>query len=171
MFNIESYYCSLIAHRFKNYKYTKPIYRFIVKLIHSFFFFPFLTKQFKQNKLELLNQRAQELIRQADSVNHTQIDEETAEVNSAWNKKLTDLQNHIDTLNVLCGHWQEFEKRVEQFENQLTRLDERNQNIDTAIKSKQHLDDTKHIYQVNYVIVAYKNKVGKENYFFFLRFY
>lgn len=106
-------------------------------------------KKFKQSKLELLNQRAQEIKREADSVNHTQIDDETAQLNAAWNKKLADLQNHIDTLSVLCGHWKEFEKRVEQFEYQLTRLDERNRNIDAAIKSKQHLDDTKHIYQVS----------------------
>lgn len=99
--------------------------------------------------MELLNQRAQELIRQADSVNHTQIDEETTQLNDTWNKKLDELQNHIETLTGLCGHWQDFEKRIEQFESQLTRLDERNRNIDTAIKSKQHLDDTKNIYQVS----------------------
>lgn len=99
--------------------------------------------------MELLNQRAQELIRQADSVNHTQIDEETTQLNDSWNKRLDECQNHIETLTGLCGHWQDFEKRIELFENQLTRLDERNQNVDTAIKSKQHLDDTKHIYQVS----------------------
>lgn len=99
--------------------------------------------------MELLNQRAQELIRQADSVNHTQIDEETTQLNETWNKKLDELQNHIETLTALCGHRQDFEKRIEQFENQLTRLDERNRHVDTAIKSKQHLDDTKHIYQVS----------------------
>lgn len=104
--------------------------------------------KFKQNKLELLNQRAQEIIRQANSSNHTQIDDETTQLNNAWNKKLADLQNQIDTINALCSHWQDFEKRVEQFENQLTRLDERHRNIDTAIKSKQHLDDIKNVYQV-----------------------
>lgn len=102
--------------------------------------------------MELFNQRGQEIKRQADSINHTQIDDETIQLNNAWNKKLADLQNHLDTLNVLCGQWQEFEKRVEHFENQLIRLDERNRNIDTAIKSKQHLDDTKHIYQVSAVL-------------------
>lgn len=125
---------------------------------YKFLFFRvfFFSCKLNQNKLELLNQRAQELIRQADSVNHTQIDEETTQLNDTWNKKLDELQSHTETLTGLCGHWQDFEKRIEQFENQLTRLDERNRNIDTAIKSKQHLDDTKHIYQVSdchYVIL------------------
>lgn len=96
-----------------------------------------------------MNQRAQELIKQADSINHTQIDDETANVNADWNRKIADLENHIEKLNGLCEHWQDFDKRIALFENQLNRLDERSKNIDTAIKSKQHLDDTKNIYRVS----------------------
>lgn len=99
--------------------------------------------------MDQLNQRAQELIKQADASNHNRIDNETAQLNGRWTKKLTELEANIEQLNVLSEHWQDFDKRIALFENQLTRLDERCQNVDTAIKSKQQLDDTKAIYQVS----------------------
>lgn len=106
-------------------------------------------KQSKQTKLEQLNRRAQELIRLADSTNHAQIDDEITDLNNDWDKKLNDLQNHIETLTILSNHWKDFEKRVESLEKQLNRLEERNTNADLVIKSKQHLIDTKDIYQVS----------------------
>lgn len=99
--------------------------------------------------MDSLNQRAQDLIKQADASNHNRIDEETAQINARWTKKLTDLEANIEKLNVLGEHWQDFDKRIALFENQLIRLEERCQNVDTAIKSKQQLDDTKTIYQVS----------------------
>lgn len=98
-----------------------------------------------------MNQRAQELMRLADSVNHTQIDDEITELNNDWNKKLNDLENNIETLNVLASHWQDFEKRIELLENQLSRLEEKISNTDFVVKSRQHLLDTKDIYRVSNV--------------------
>lgn len=114
-----------------------------------YFLLIFLILQFKHNELEALNQRTQEILRKADATNHQQIEAETAQLNADWNKKLTDLENHIETIRGLCEHWQGFDKRVHSFENQLTRLDERNRNVDLVVKSKQHLDDTKNVYQVS----------------------
>lgn len=105
--------------------------------------------QSNKHRLDSLNQRAQDLIKQADASNHNRIDEETAQINARWTKKLTDLEANIEKLNVLGEHWQDFDKRIALFENQLIRLEERCQNVDTAIKSKQQLDDTKTIYQVS----------------------
>lgn len=106
-------------------------------------------KQGKQNKLETLNKRAQELMRLADSVNHTQIDDEISDLNTDWNKKLHELENNIETLTVLDNHWQDFEKRVKQLESQLNNLEEKVSNTEFVIKSKQHLLDTKDLYQVS----------------------
>lgn len=105
--------------------------------------------QANKHKLDSLNQRAQELIKQADAPNHSHIDEQTGQLNAHWTKKLTELEANIEKLNVLSEHWQDFDKRIALFENQLIRLEERCQNVDTAIKSKQQLDDTKAIYQVS----------------------
>lgn len=96
-----------------------------------------------------MNQRAQELMRLADSMNHKQIDEEITELNSDWNKKLNDLENNIETLNVLSNHWLDFEKRIELLENQLNRLEEKISNTEFVVKSRQHLLDTKDIYRVS----------------------
>ena len=96
-----------------------------------------------------MNQRAQELMRLADSVNHTQIDDKISELNNDWNKKLDELESNIETLNVLSSHWQDFEKRIELLENQLNRLEEKISNTDFVVKSRQHLLDTKDIYRVS----------------------
>lgn len=106
-------------------------------------------KQSKQSKLNSLNQRAQELMRLADSANHTQIDDKISELNNEWNKKLNELENNIESLNVLSSHWQDFEKRIELLENQLNRLEEKISNTDFVVKSRQHLLDTKDIYRVS----------------------
>lgn len=109
----------------------------------------FYSKQSKQSKLDSLNQRAQELMRLADSVNHTQIDDKISELNNDWNKKLNELESNIGKLNVLSSHWQDFEKRIELLENQLSRLEEKISNTDFVVKSRQHLLDTKDIYRVS----------------------
>ncbi|XP_031632357.1 nesprin-1 isoform X5 [Contarinia nasturtii] len=101
----------------------------------------------KQNKLETANQRAQDLMRLADSLNHTQIYDEITDLNSDWDKKLNELENSIETLTVLSNHWQDFEKRIELFQSQLNRIEEKISNIDFVVKSRQHLLDTKDIYQ------------------------
>lgn len=96
-----------------------------------------------------MNQRAQELMRLADSTNHTRIDDEITDINADWKKKLHELENHIETLTVLSNHWQDFDKRIESIESQLNRLDEKISNTEFVVKSKQHLLDTKDIYRVS----------------------
>lgn len=109
-------------------------------------------KQSKQNKLETLNQRAQEFMRLADSTNHAHIDDEISDLNSDWREKLDEIENTIKTQTILCTHWQDFEKRCDIFEKKLNHFEEKVANTDlekSNIKSKQHLLDTKDIYQVS----------------------
>lgn len=108
--------------------------------------------------MESLNQRAQELIRLADSTNHEQIDDEISDLNSDWNKSLNELENRIETLTVLSNHWKDFEKRIESFQSQLNTLEERNNNTELVTKSKQHLIDTRDIYQVCVYVFSFSNK-------------
>lgn len=96
-----------------------------------------------------MNQRAQELMRLADSTNHTRIDDEIFDLNNDWKKKLHELENHIETLTVLSNHWRDFDKRIESLDSQLNRLDEKISNTEFVVKSKQHLLDTKDIYRVS----------------------
>lgn len=98
--------------------------------------------------MESLNERAQDLMRLADSTNHKQIDDEISDLNSDWNKCLKDLENRIETLTVLSNHWKDFEKRIETLQSQLNDLERKNINTELVTKSKQHLLETKDIYQV-----------------------
>lgn len=128
-----------------------PLFNYISTRILLTFIsnFVFYSTQSKHSKLDSLNQRAQELMRLADSVNHTQIDDKISELNNDWTKKLNELESNIDKLNVLSSHWQDFEKRIELLENQLNRLEEKISNTDFVVKSRQHLLDTKDIYRVS----------------------
>lgn len=128
-----------------------PLFNYISTRILLTFIsnFVFYSTQSKHSKLDSLNRRAQELMRLADSVNHTQIDDKISELNNDWTKKLNELESNIDKLNVLSSHWQDFEKRIELLENQLNGLEEKISNTDFVVKSRQHLLDTKDIYRVS----------------------
>lgn len=107
-----------------------------------------LILQSQHGELDSLNQRAQDILRQADSINRTTIETDNTKVNSDWNNLVTDLENRIDNLSGLAEHWEEFDKRIHLFENQLVRLDERNRNVDAVVRSRKHLEDTKNVIQV-----------------------
>lgn len=98
--------------------------------------------------MDILNQQAQQIIRQSDSTNRTNIEEENTTINIEWKRIITELETHIDILRDLSRHWDEFDKRIQSFENQLQRLDERNRNIDTVVRSRPHLEDTKNVVRV-----------------------
>lgn len=106
-------------------------------------------RQAQNGELDTLNQRGQDILRQADSVNRTHIESENTEVNKDWKTIVYKLENRIETLRELSEHWDGFDKRIHSFENKLARLDERNRNVDAVVRSKQHLEDTKNVIQVS----------------------
>lgn len=97
----------------------------------------------------MFNQRSQDLVRQADSVSRTNIEHQTNQINSDWKNLVSDLENRIENLKGLSQHWEEFDKRIHLLENQLARLDERSRNVDSVVRSKRHLEDTKNVIQVS----------------------
>lgn len=121
----------------------------MIRFFFNIFFFVSFVKQSKQGKLEALNQRGQELMRLADSENHSRIDDEITDINNDWKKKLLELENRLETLTILSNHWQDFEKRIDLLESQLNRLEEKISRTEFVVKSKQHLLDTKDIYRVS----------------------
>jgi len=103
--------------------------------------------QSQHSELDLFNQRSQDLVRQADSVSRANIEQQTNQINSDWKNLVNDLENRIDNLKGLSQHWYEFDKRIHLLENQLVRLDERSRNVDSVVRSKRHLEDTKNVIQ------------------------
>lgn len=111
------------------------------------------SSQAQNGELDTLNQRAQDILRQADSINRTQIESENTQINKDWKTTVYELENRIETLRELSEHWDEFDKRIHSFENKLVRLDERNRNVDAVVRSKQHLEDTKNVIQVSRTVL------------------
>lgn len=95
-----------------------------------------------------MNQHAQQIIRQADSTNRTTIEQENTTTNTEWKRIVSELETHIEILSELSEHWEDFDKRIHAFENQLARLDERNRNVDSVVRSRPHLEDAKSVVRV-----------------------
>lgn len=96
-----------------------------------------------------MNQKAQEILREADINNRSNIEQENTQINRDWKDTVNNLENRIEGLTGLAQHWEDFEKRLHAFENQLVRLDERNRNVDQVVRSRRHLEDTKNVVQVS----------------------
>lgn len=105
--------------------------------------------QSQQGELDSLNQKAQEILREADITNRGQIEQENTQINRDWKGFITNLENRVEALAGLAQHWEDFDKRINTFENQLTRLDERQRNVDQVVRSRRHLEDTKNVVQVS----------------------
>lgn len=106
--------------------------------------------QSQQGELDLLNAKAQDILRQADPINRSNIEQENTNINRDWNNLVHELENRVETLNGLGQHWEELDKRIHTFESQLARLDERNRNVDPVVRSRRHLEDTKNVIQVSF---------------------
>lgn len=111
--------------------------------------FPFLNFQSQQGELDLLNKKTQEILREADPINRSNIEQENTQINKDWKDVVDSLENRVEALAGLAQHWEDFDKRIHAFESQLTRLDERNRNVDQVVRSRRHLEDTKNVVQVS----------------------
>lgn len=110
--------------------------------------------QSQQGELDSLNDKAQEILRQADTINHSNTEQENLNINKDWNDLVKNLENRLDTLAGLAKHWEDFDKTIHTFENQLIRLDERGQNVDQVVRSRRHLEDIKNVIQVSFFCCA-----------------
>lgn len=121
--------------------------------IYNFVFFRsilcFSLTQSQQGELDSLNQKAQEILREADVNNRNCVEQENTQINRDWKETIHNLKNRVDALAGLAQLWEDYDKRIHTFENQLVRLDERQRNVDQVVRSRRHLEDTKHIVQVS----------------------
>lgn len=104
--------------------------------------------QAQQSEIDLLNQRAQEILRQADQHNSQIIESKNTELNREWSDLLNNFENRRETLTTLAERWEEFEKQLHLFETTLIRLEERSKHVDPIVRSRRQLEDTKNAIQV-----------------------
>lgn len=100
--------------------------------------------------VDLLNERAEEIIKQADQSNKDRISSEAAEVSGEWAHLLSDLQSRRDILSQLASRWEEFEAVWQQFENAVTTCEDKSKHIDTVVRSKPHIIDANAAVKVNF---------------------
>ncbi|XP_044734627.1 nesprin-1 [Chrysoperla carnea] len=95
--------------------------------------------QNQQLDVDLLNERASEIMKQADSSNRERIQRETADVTSEWTTLISSLEARRDVLSSLASRWEEFEALWQAFESALISCEEKSKHVDTVVRSQPHI--------------------------------
>ncbi|XP_057659189.1 muscle-specific protein 300 kDa isoform X4 [Diorhabda carinulata] len=98
--------------------------------------------QNQQLELDLLQQRVNEIIQQADQKNRQNIQSQSDQVSEEWTSLVSDLEKRRDTLTGLAQMWEVFEGRWQNFESLLSSVSEKAKHLDYVVRSKEHLVQT-----------------------------
>ncbi|XP_017768073.1 PREDICTED: nesprin-1 [Nicrophorus vespilloides] len=96
----------------------------------------------QQGELDLLRERASEILQHADERNRKTIEQQLSDVTGEWTKLVSTLESRKDIMNKLAGVWETFEGRCQHFESLLTGIEERSKHVDTVVRNKQHVITT-----------------------------
>lgn len=108
----------------------------------------FLIVQKQQLELDVLLERAREVIAQAEPKSRATVEKQSGELSERWSALVSGLESRRDTLAKLAQLWEEFENRWQGFESRVLALDERAKHVDPLVRSRQHVLDTKTTLQV-----------------------
>uniref|UniRef100_A0A1A9ZET3 Uncharacterized protein n=1 Tax=Glossina pallidipes TaxID=7398 RepID=A0A1A9ZET3_GLOPL len=97
--------------------------------------------------ISLVNQQAQALIREADARNRQLIEQDNAQLNRLWQDLIKSLEQRLDKLQTIADKWDSFENRLLAWEKALSRLSDKFRNVDPVVRSRRHLEETKHVIQ------------------------
>lgn len=98
--------------------------------------------------MDSLQQKATEIIKQADAKNKQTIQSQSKEVSDEWEKLVADLQRRRDALNALAAAWEVFEGRWQHFESVLVGVEEKSKHVDTIVRNRQQVIATQHVIEV-----------------------
>ncbi|XP_039285327.1 nesprin-1-like [Nilaparvata lugens] len=76
-------------------------------------------------------------------VNNFEVSKELESVTSDWNQLIHDLENRRDTLSKFATQWEEFDNKIHAFELLVSSSEEKEKNIDCAVRSKSHSVEVK----------------------------
>lgn len=88
-------------------------------------------------------------MRQADARNRQLIEQDNLELNRLWQDLIASLEKRRDNLQSVADKWDEFENRLLSWEKAIGRLSDKFRNVDPVVRSRRHLEDTKHAIQVS----------------------
>lgn len=94
-------------------------------------------------ELELLNEKANEIIRKSDGKNKDKYKNQLKQINDEWQKLVTGLETRRETLSNLAQHWEQFETQLQKLEKNLIKTEEKVKMTDMVIRSKTQEDDTR----------------------------
>ncbi|XP_068085330.1 muscle-specific protein 300 kDa [Anabrus simplex] len=103
--------------------------------------------QNQQSEIDLLNERAREITRQADPSNRETINMQVKNMNTRWTELTDGLESRKDTLHKLSLNWEEFEKKHQNFESLVNANEEKARHIDTIVRSKPQTVEVKQTLQ------------------------
>ncbi|GBP02335.1 hypothetical protein EVAR_91343_1 [Eumeta japonica] len=106
-----------------------------------------LLTQSQTSDITLANQQAQGLQRQSDARNRQLIEQENIELNRLWKELINSLEQRRDNLQTVADKWDDFENKLLGWEKSLGRLLDKFRNVDPVVRSRRHLEDTKHAIQ------------------------
>lgn len=109
-----------------------------------------LLLQSQASDITLANQQAQGLLRQADSRNRQLIEQDNLELNRLWQDLISSLEQRRENLQSIAEEWDDFENKLLGWEKALGRLLDKFRNVDPVVRSRRHLEDTKHAIQVSH---------------------
>lgn len=105
--------------------------------------------QSQTSDITLANQQAQGLLRQADARNRQLIEQDNLQLNRLWQELIASLEKRRDNLQSVADKWDDFENRLLTWEKAIGRLSDKFRNVDPVVRSRRHLEDTKHAIQVS----------------------
>ncbi|XP_072386756.1 muscle-specific protein 300 kDa isoform X12 [Diabrotica undecimpunctata] len=97
----------------------------------------------QQLELDLLHERVNEIIQQADQKNRLNIQSQSDKVTEEWTSLVSGLENRRDTLTALSQMWEVFEGRLQNFESLLSTVAEKAKHLDYVVRNKDHVVQTK----------------------------
>uniref|UniRef100_A0A1A9ZGA1 KASH domain-containing protein n=1 Tax=Glossina pallidipes TaxID=7398 RepID=A0A1A9ZGA1_GLOPL len=103
------------------------------------------THKSQTSDISLVNQQAQALIREADARNRQLIEQDNAQLNRLWQDLIKSLEQRLDKLQTIADKWDSFENRLLAWEKALSRLSDKFRSADPVVRSRRHLEETKHM--------------------------
>lgn len=105
-------------------------------------------------------ERVNEISKHADKRNKENIEKQSKDVSDDWSALVTDLEKRRNALTKLAEVWETFEGRWQNFESLISTIDEKAKHVDSVVRDKQHVINTKQTFEVRFlkVILFTKNK-------------
>lgn len=99
----------------------------------------------------MLLERVNEISKHADKRNKENIEKQSMDISNDWSALVTDLEKRRDALTKLAEVWETFEGRWQNFECLISSIEEKSKHVDTIVRDKQHVINTKQTFKVRFL--------------------